>query len=853
MPTIGSTHSHRVRAAVRPCPGGQGADRVAVPRASTREPIRSPAGSGPRRRPAGRRRTPDPARSTRGPVRWPRAGRPPATTERATVTATAASTVSCRLMWTSSWASTPSSSTRVSDRSSAEVTTRVAAPGSRPTDMALGTGLSTTAMAGWGRPMVAHRPSTRLCSRGRSASSTGSAPTARSTAPGARRQSATSTASSHHHECRSRRVHGHSDRRQERRRRQPPITSPGTRHIRTARRWLARMARASSLPSLPRSTRRRRRGRGHRRRPGGPDLAVPDPGRRPPEDDGRPAARRAPTLSPAAAGTAPATPGPAGAGAARSLPASATAAGAARRPRPVAVAIPVAAPAGRSPAPVAGRRPPPAGRVPDPEPFPGPVEPPGRPPRTVRPALFGGHPWSEQCTAAQAPGRTTAARYRGLVPLGQAVHRPVGGPGRRRRPASPARWTAHGARRLVERPGPSARRPGHAGVTRGHQHGVAAGRLAVAVDVAGHHQRSGRPWPRAGPSRRTHRPSDGAQTTSAATSRRIFSSSASTPEPVRGRPTRGAAGAGRRSRGRRRPPRASAAGRRRHRLTASGVEGLEQDARPLRSSWRPRNSTVGRSARPRVDVDEPVDLDAVEPDVVGAAEGAAGPWPRAASRRAQRTARRPASRRVSGSERVVEGTAARCGGRWPPAAGRSPPMQQPVGDARGERLVDVDHVEGSPCGRAGSARTHGRNRDASPGPPSRCRAGRPSVQWPPGRSPSGASAAASSGANTVTRWPRRPSARARPDHLALHAARAGEAVGADEGDAAGPGRRQSGPGGSTGRSVRHADRRSRRRLHLTPYMASSARLSSLEGSVSGLSTKTPPTEASTVSVRPSIR
>ena len=102
------------------------------------------------------------------------------------------------------------------------------------------------------------------------------------------------------------------------------------------------------------------------------------------------------------------------------------------------------------------------------------------------------HPWCEQCTTAQGPGRTITAPVAGLVPLGQALHRPVGGPRRTPVRSGLSRGPTVGPRRCARRrgarpgsrPGPRARA---ADVPGRHQPGVATGGLPVAVDVAGHH------------------------------------------------------------------------------------------------------------------------------------------------------------------------------------------------------------------------------------------------------------------------------------------------------------------------------------------------------------------------------
>ena len=69
IPTIGSIHSQRVRAAVRPRPGGQRRTDLGRRRPWCPAPNRCPGGSAPRRRPAGRPRTRGRDRPGGGPAR----------------------------------------------------------------------------------------------------------------------------------------------------------------------------------------------------------------------------------------------------------------------------------------------------------------------------------------------------------------------------------------------------------------------------------------------------------------------------------------------------------------------------------------------------------------------------------------------------------------------------------------------------------------------------------------------------------------------------------------------------------------------------------------------------------------
>ncbi len=133
---------------------------------------------------------------------------------------------------------------------------------------------------------------------------------------------------------------------------------------------------------------------------------------------------------------------------------------------------------------------------------------PGRPSRSVRK-----HPWSEQCTAAQDPVRTMTDRYRVSYHSARrsmdqwpAHAAPCSSPALRSGPPPPS----PGSPRALDQPVGQ----GH-WVAGRHQHGVTAGRLPVAVDVAGHHHGPGRHG-----LEQDHpeglAPSEGAQTTSAA-------------------------------------------------------------------------------------------------------------------------------------------------------------------------------------------------------------------------------------------------------------------------------------------------------------------------------------------------
>ena len=113
---------------------------------------------------------------------------------------------------------------------------------------------------------------------------------------------------------------------------------------------------------------------------------------------------------------------------------------------------------------------------------------------------------------------------------------------------------------------------------------------------------------------------------------------------------------------------------------------------------------------------------------------------------------------------------------------------------------------------------------------------------------SGVSATSSIGANTVTRCPSAPNCRASPitcpwtppgrDRLYGQTRAMRSARGA-----------VSWVSVTSGQSI--MDRRCARRPHLTSYMASSARLRSFEGSTERSSTRTPPTDAPTDTIRPS--
>ena len=229
-------------------------------------------------------------------------------------------------------------------------------------------------------------------------------------------------------------------------------------------------------------------------------------------------------------------------------------------------------------------------------------------------------------------------------------------------------------------------------------------------------------------------PSDGAHRTSAATSRRTFSSSVRTPSQCDVGRARDEPAQGRRSRGRRRrstdrrpaPSARTGAGR----STGHAVERLEQDPQTL-ALLVATEEQDGRAVGGPRSTSGPVHLHAVEPDLV------VPPRARSAVARPPRTLRtgrrsRRASRRASGPEHRVEGT--------PPAAvegghqRREPPTdQQAVGKAGGERLVHVHDVE-APGRRVRTARTDGGDRETDRGHRAVGRERDRAAGRPPGRS-----------------------------------------------------------------------------------------------------------------------
>ena len=141
-------------------------------------------------------------------------------------------------------------------------------------------------------------------------------------------------------------------------------------------------------------------------------------------------------------------------------------------------------------------------------------------------------------------------------------------------------------------------------------------------------------------------PSDGAHRTSAATSRRTFSASGTTPSQMmsgdsgwsrRSASVRGPSPAIQ-STGRRAPPSAG------HRPSvAEPLEGIEEDGQALAFLVAPEEEDGRPVGRPRVDLPVAVDLDAVEPHLVGPAQRVAmpstGPTPTPRTRTANRRAR----------------------------------------------------------------------------------------------------------------------------------------------------------------------------------------------------------------------
>ena len=467
---MGSIHSQRVSAAVRPGPGRPR-------RRAVRAPDHGLEGRADARRIAHHRGRPLVGGELAAPADQPvdpfGAGAPPrspAATAATVMTATPASTVSCRLMCTSSWASTPSSSTRVSAWSRPEVTTSVAdcaGPGRRPWRWAPGCRRRRWpgAAAPWWRR--ARRPG---CAGGgaRPPRWAGHRPTA-GPAPGRVRQTTGDQTDGHHHEQRD----GHDRAGPPRRAPRPtttPTTSPGTGTDRSGPPPVGADGRGLLAASSPlRSTGAATGGRPAASvarwpapcRPTGPvrpDLPTagrwPPPTRRPPLPD-RPATRcgrrRPPLADPPLPPPLDRLPPP------PRLPAAGCRAG------------PVPAP--------------PRLRLDDrpsrPRPLPGRTLPARRPPpagvRLGGPGRREESSWSEQCTAAHGPGPTTTAAV-----AGPRTGRPAG-------PSTTAAGPSAGPASSQVAPGRSAPARGPAGslgqharrglgqglgVARGHQHGV---------------------------------------------------------------------------------------------------------------------------------------------------------------------------------------------------------------------------------------------------------------------------------------------------------------------------------------------------------------------------------------------
>ena len=130
-----------------------------------------------------------------------------------------------------------------------------------------GTSLATTAMAGRSSPMVAQRPSTRLCSRGCSASVLGDAPREASTRAGAVDHT-TAAPTERHHDQHQRRPRAAARRRRRRSAATTPTTAPG------ASAQQERLAPVGRRPPPPRPARRCGRP-GRRRAPGRPPRVLP--------------------------------------------------------------------------------------------------------------------------------------------------------------------------------------------------------------------------------------------------------------------------------------------------------------------------------------------------------------------------------------------------------------------------------------------------------------------------------------------------------------------------------------------------------------------------------------------------
>ena len=203
-------------------------------------------------------------------------------------------------------------------------------------------------------------------------------------------------------------------------------------------------------------------------------------------------------------------------------------------------------------------------------------------------------------------------------------------------------------------------------------------------------------------------------------------------------------------------------------------------ARPFRSSWRPRNSTVGPFGGPRLDAVEPVDLDAVEHHLVRAAQSGrrGGPRRLGDGARAPRTAGPAAGSPVAAWCRRGS---LRCDGRWPPTEG---------GGARPADRTGSPGVKGSwtwttskrPARMARTPRADGADRQGDRSHRSVGRQRHGAARWRTPRSPPDPARSPSTGANTVTAWPLAAERAGQAEDLALDASRTRQAVRADQGD-----------------------------------------------------------------------
>ena len=184
--------------------------------------------------------------------------------------------------------------------------------------------------------------------------------------------------------------------------------------------------------------------------------------------------------------------------------------------------------------------------------------------------------------------------------------------------------------------------------------------------------------------------------------------------------------------------------------------------------------TVGRASASAFG--EPLDLDAVEQQLVGRRRGTLAASACASSDTAQRRSRRPASQRTPGRATGSRRSRRRRGTCRPaaPAAARSAVMR----GAGGERLVQVEHVEllvpQGPDGaelRRGVGRERG-HRAVGGGRDAVAERRHPGVGRRPVAGPEHPRLVAAGAAAT----------RARPEHLPLHAPGHGQAVGADQPD-----------------------------------------------------------------------